>query len=348
MASDHQAQVDELLADYRRSRERLAAMQKSLAAISESVTSADGTTGPISLPGAAGVHLPHDAPTPPTGIPIAHDQGVHAAALMYAPADPLRQAPPPLAAMPPTPPPTRSPSHKQEPDMVLALWLVRLFPLGHMPVAADRPTRQLPPPGVEFDYAAGIRFEPHDHPESDLIDDTEALRRTDIVESSPPAPDAVVARLSVGHDPLGGQNERDWDRRFVVRAGSGRDTLDIEYAWPLGELFPEGATAPGEPEVLEPDTVIDRFGTPEGRVFAANATAFDRRSLPPSHLGAGYRQYRVLRPLPVWRAISAAWFGQTGGGVRYRTVYPALDLVALGYLAAVDDAQVDDSGEKCR
>jgi DNA-binding protein YbaB len=42
VASDHQAQVDDLLADYRRSREQLAGMQKSLAAISETVTSSDG------------------------------------------------------------------------------------------------------------------------------------------------------------------------------------------------------------------------------------------------------------------------------------------------------------------
>jgi hypothetical protein len=140
------------------------------------------------------------------------------------------------------------------------------------------------------------------------------------------------AALTEGHDPLGGQHERDFDRRFVVRPGSGRDTLDIEYAWPPGELFPEGATAPGEPEVLEPGTIIDRFGTPEGRVFAAADTPFASRSLPPSHLRAGYRRYRVVRPLPVWSGISAAWFAQPGGGVRYRTVYPAVDLVALGYL----------------
>jgi DNA-binding protein YbaB len=42
VASDHQAQVEDLLADYRRSREQLAAMQRSLASISESVTSPDG------------------------------------------------------------------------------------------------------------------------------------------------------------------------------------------------------------------------------------------------------------------------------------------------------------------
>jgi DNA-binding protein YbaB len=43
VASDHRAQVEELLADYRRSREQLASMQRTLTAISESVTSPDGT-----------------------------------------------------------------------------------------------------------------------------------------------------------------------------------------------------------------------------------------------------------------------------------------------------------------
>jgi DNA-binding protein YbaB len=42
VASDHQAQVDELLADYRRSREQLAGMQQSLSAIRETATSSDG------------------------------------------------------------------------------------------------------------------------------------------------------------------------------------------------------------------------------------------------------------------------------------------------------------------
>lgn len=252
---------------------------------------------------------------------------------MMVTADPVRQP----AAAAPAPAPVAQPVRKQDDGLEIGLWLVRMFPLGHMPIAADRPTRQLPPPVAEFDYAAGLRFEPHDHPESDLIDDTAALDRTEPVEAWLPASDAVVAKLSEGYDPLGGQHERDWDRRFVVRPGSGRDTLDIEYAWPPAEMFPEGATAPGEPEILEPGTMIDRFGTPEGRVFAAAATRFGPRSLPPSHLRAGYRRYRVLLPLPVWRGTSAAWFAQPGSGIRYRTVYPALDLVALGYLAEDPD-----------
>lgn len=43
MVADHRAQVDELLADYRRSREQLAAVQRELSAISETSANADGT-----------------------------------------------------------------------------------------------------------------------------------------------------------------------------------------------------------------------------------------------------------------------------------------------------------------
>lgn len=43
MATDHRAEVEELLADYRRSREQLAGVQQELAAISEVARSEDGT-----------------------------------------------------------------------------------------------------------------------------------------------------------------------------------------------------------------------------------------------------------------------------------------------------------------
>ena len=62
-------------------------------------------------------------------------------------------------------------------------------------------------------------------------------------------------------------------------------------------------------------------------------TLFAQRSLPPEALAAGYHRYLVLRPVPVWRTVSAPWFGQPGGGERYRTTYSAIELVALGYLA---------------
>ena len=246
--------------------------------------------------------------------------------------------PPPQAAVPV--------AQRTERDKFVALFLMRMFPIGHLPVASSAPMRQLAPPAQKFDYAAGIRFEPHDHPESTVIDSADALRAVlsgrQPVEAAPgwPADDPAVAALATEHDPLGGQHERDWDRRFLVRQGT--EDGAAEYAWPPAEAYPEGSTAAGEPELLSEGAVIDRFGSPEGRVFADADTAFAARSLPPTHLEAGYRRYRVLRPLPAWRAMSAAWFAQPGGGVRWRTVYPAADLVALGYLAEITAESTED------
>lgn len=207
----------------------------------------------------------------------------------------------------------------------VALFLVYLFPIGQLPQPSSRPfSRQLPPPAEETDFAAGLRFAPHDHPRSCLV----TADGPGTVPAHPGLTD--VPELAEGHDPLGGDSERDWDHRFLVRpAGDGQAA---EYAWPPGELFPEGGCDVGEPVVLDPDTVLDRFGSPEGRVFGGDGTPFARRSLPPDHLASGYHRYKITKALPVWRTLSAAWFGQPGGGVRYRAVYPAADLIAMGYL----------------
>ncbi len=237
------------------------------------------------------------------------------------------------AAVPSRPPadaalPNVSVSRPAKRDEV-ALFLVHLFPIGQLPTATSRPTRQLPPPPPDTDFAAGLRFPPHDHPDSHLIDDSHPAA------SSGPHPGRTADELAAGYDPLGGEHERDWDRRFLVRPAT--DETTAEYAWPPCELFPEGGFADGEPIVLAEGTVIDRFGTQEGRVFSADGTPFARRCLPPDHLAAGYHRYRVTADLPVWRTLSAPWFGQPGGGERYRAVYPAADLMALGYLMEMTD-----------
>jgi Tuberculosis necrotizing toxin len=227
-----------------------------------------------------------------------------------------------------TPDVSRSARQRNPMRDTVALFLVYLFPIGQLPKASSRPVHQLPPPAEETDFAAGLRFEPHDHPESHLMDTTTvgpAPTHPGLADTEP-----EVVALADGHDPLGGEHERDWDRRFLVRPAD--DDHRAEYAWPPGELFPEGGCDTGEPEVLAPDTVIDRFGTADGRVFGEDGTPFAKRSLPPDQLAAGYHRYQVTRDLPVWRTLSAAWFGQPGGGVRYRAGYPAADLVAMGYL----------------
>jgi hypothetical protein len=225
---------------------------------------------------------------------------------------------------------------KEARDQGGALFWVHMFPIGHMPVVSDRPARQLPPPPAELDYAPGLRFAPGDHPQHDLVYPTSSAV---VPTNGLPADDPTVAALAEGHDPLGGQHERDWDRRYLVRLGSvtaeGISSEGKEYAWPPGESFPEGGTAPGDPEVLAEGNELDRFGSPAGRVFSSTGTPFARRSLPPDLLAAGYHRYRVLRPIPVWRTVSAPWFGQPGGGERYRATYSAAELLAFGYLEEV-------------
>ena len=316
-------------------------------------------------------------------VPAAHQPAAPAAARpAFVPAqDPAPQRKP-MAGPPGAPPPARG-----EQDQALALFWIHMFPIGHLPVASYRPARQLPPPPAELDYAAGLRFEPADHPDFHTVDGTPRLAQlraaaaeraaakaaadaapVPLPPSTPPpghppeqpaatpqptetpapppaettpaaglpADHPAVQTLLKSHDPQGNEHERDWDRRYLVRFGSvtahGISQDGVEFNWPTSEQYPEGGSAPGDPEILEANTVIDRFGTPAGRVFAQDGTPFPQRSLPPPHKDAGYRRYRVSKPLPVWRAVSAAWFGQPGGGVRYRTTHSAAELVALGYL----------------
>jgi hypothetical protein len=232
----------------------------------------------------------------------------------------------------------------QATDDPLLLFLFYLFPPDQVPEPAQRPATQVSVPQTEFDIAAGLRFPPGDHPQAALVDDTQALaeapREPLFLPTGRAADDERVRALAAGHDPLGGLHEREWDWRFLVREAHPGRGVHAEYAWPPCEAYPEGGCAPDavEPAVLEPGAVLDRFGDPAGRVLAADGTPYPQRSLPPEYQDHGYHRYRVERPLPVWRTVSAAWFGQPGGGVRYRATHPVVDLVALGYLTDVTAA----------
>jgi hypothetical protein len=302
-----------------------------------------GAAGP--RPGAPASPQPGAAASPRPAVPASPPPG--AASLRAGAAAsprPAAQQPPlahpdatPRTGLPANPRPgSEAPQYpplgapRQERETVVALFRVHMFPIGHLPVATVRPARQLPVPPSELDYAAGLRFPPHDHPRSELIDSTDALEKVRGGFSrlpSPPQPPPPA--LTEGYDPLGGLHERDWDRRFL--AGMRGDVP--EYAWPPGELYPEGGHEPGEPDLLPEGTLLDRFGGVHGRVFAPDGTLYVKRSLPPATASAEYRRYRVLRDLPMWTAVSAPWFGQPGGGVRYRAVYSADELVTMGYLA---------------
>ncbi|NKE63860.1 DUF4237 domain-containing protein, partial [Lentzea sp. PSKA42] len=202
-------------------------------------------------------------------------------------------------------------------------WFMAIFlSAGQPPRLAPKPARQLPRPVPELEQQVVPRFAPQDHPRADLVD-------TSFPQPSEPSEGLgkehpAVQELLEGYDPLAGMHERDWESLFQNEDGTPR--------WPVES---EGGYEDSQPEVLKEGAELDRFGTPEGRVLSTAGTPFKERSLPPQAMEEGYRRYRVTRDLPVHRTISAPWFGQPGGGSRYRTTYPVADLVALGYLTEI-------------
>ncbi|HWD06518.1 MAG TPA: TNT domain-containing protein [Amycolatopsis sp.] len=234
----------------------------------------DTATGPIRVPAQYGGLLDRgfdDVPTPPAGTRAQPG---------------YQQQPPPVGAL------------RTERESVLALFLVHMFPIGHLPVAADRPALQLPVP----EPGRG----PFEHPDAGLLDDTETLeyvtrglRRSPAPAAAPEAP----AELFDGYEP--------------------------------GSCDDDPPPAAEEAVVLAVDTLIDRFGDEHGRVFAAEGTPFAQRSLPDSARYAGYRRYRVAKPVPMWRSAAPERSGPAGSGVRYRAVLAADELVTLGFLADV-------------
>ncbi|RAS68996.1 uncharacterized protein DUF4237 [Lentzea atacamensis] len=201
-------------------------------------------------------------------------------------------------------------------------WFMAVFlSAGQAPRLAPKPARQLPAPAQQ-DEQVIPRFTPQDHPQADLVDASSAQPANQSEGLGKDHP--VVQELLKDHDPLAGMHERDWESLFQHEDGTPR--------WPVER---EGGYEDSRPEILEAGAELDRFGTPEGRVLSTAGTPFKERSLPPQAAEAGYRRYRVERDLPVHRTISAPWFGQPGGGSRYRTTYPVADLVALGYLTEI-------------
>lgn len=296
-------------------------------------------SGPVPQPpGRPPVRPPRSGPVPaPPRAP--HPQQVVPQVQHRAQRSPLR----PLAAppQPPAPPhagePARRPLRQGGRNADVVAFVLHQFPIGHMPVAADRASRQLPPVA---DDRQGEDFPPQDHPESHLVDDGDAVQRARSAEVYAAArrereerdePQPVPEELVAEHDPLGEHSELEWERLFVAREG--------EHVWPPSDEHPEGGVGPAEPVVLEPDTVLDCVGDGTGRVLFPVGTPFPQRSLPPSHAEREYRRYRVMRRLPVWRSVTAPWFAQPGGGVRYRATYSVDELVGLGHLVELTGAR---------
>ena len=295
--------------------------------------------GPLSSTGLA-VPGPVTGAAPGAGF-AASQLGAPASNGPGSPAAPPR---PPLIPAVPLPTPTPEPGGTGSPPGVVDAPAGRRSATGPLallvgitPRSAPRrsvtPARQLPAPVPFVEPRPGLCCSGADHPEHAQLSDPVWLAAPGAQRG--PMPTAIAlsdTALLDGYDPQGGMPKRELDRRFVIRSPTAE--RPGEYSWPSCELQPEGAADAYRrvSELLAPGTELDLLGSVHGRVLAAAGTSLAQRSVPPEY--AGRRLFRLTTQvvLPVWRVQVAAWFGQPGGGIRYRLTHPVAELVAAGAL----------------
>ena len=209
------------------------------------------------------------------------------------------------------------------------------------------------PPGVRRSNTAGIQhydasggtIPTHriQHPDAGLVDPNDIARaqldpnRASVVNNpGAPATDPRVQGLTQNWDQWGNAGDQtSWESRYVT--GTDPNTGRRDFSWPDPQQHPQGFATPESrvPAVLEPGTVIDRFGNADGRFLSPAGVPFEARGLPPDNLADGYHQYRVVREIPVWMGPAAPAMGQPGGGLQYLSPYQVADLVQAGYLEEI-------------
>ena len=114
-----------------------------------------------------------------------------------------------------------------------------------------------------------------------------------------------------------------------------RQTLNSKWLrWPPNDGFSAGPIS----ETLAAGTLIDRFGSENGRFFSPQGESYAARALPYVCRTLVYRVYRVTRPIHVTAGKAAPWFDEPGGATQYETDEPAAKLRESGSLEPVPGA----------
>jgi hypothetical protein len=98
---------------------------------------------------------------------------------------------------------------------------------------------------------------------------------------------------------------------------------DGNIKWPPNGGF-DGKT---EKTILEPGTIIDRYGKTTGNYTSPFGTDYSSRSLAPGTKSNFYLKYKVLKPIEVEFGKIAPWFDEPGGGIQYRHPERIIDLL---------------------
>ena len=83
--------------------------------------------------------------------------------------------------------------------------------------------------------------------------------------------------------------------------------------WPFNDGFAE------DPDtiILQPGTIIDRYGSDYGTFTSPQRTPYANRSLAPGTEMKPYSVFEIVKPIEVQAGKIAPWFNQPGGGIQY-------------------------------
>lgn len=101
--------------------------------------------------------------------------------------------------------------------------------------------------------------------------------------------------------------------------------------WPPNRGF----LKPPDRAIIQPGTIVDRFGGAGGRFVAPQGTSFGARSLPADFASRPLNAYEVVKPIDVDAGVSAPWFNQPGGGIQFDLPQTVHQLIESGHLRPV-------------
>lgn len=101
-----------------------------------------------------------------------------------------------------------------------------------------------------------------------------------------------------------------------------------QVTWPPND----GCAAPPAPQTIPAGTMIDRFGSENGRFFSPRGESYAGRAVPYVCSKMVYTVYRVVHPLKVMACKAAPWFDEPGGAMQYQTEDPAFKLREAGII----------------
>jgi hypothetical protein len=87
--------------------------------------------------------------------------------------------------------------------------------------------------------------------------------------------------------------------------------------------------------VLQPGSIVDRYGGTDGLFVAPRGTPFGNRSLPCEWANKDLNAYEVVKAIDVDAGISAPWFNQPGGGVQFELPTTVENLLQSKHLRPV-------------